>query len=418
MSDVIKELKERRDRLVDEMSVFTEKRAADDTWTPEDTQKFEDMKNAVADIDARRSELGKAQAEANAADKQREPFAHIVGSMPPDMTRRNQKEREDDLMAFVRGERNAIDVDFRDLELKRERNGTYEVRDLTVGSAAGGGNTVPTTFHRDLYQHLVDASGIRQTNARIITTSDGTDYAIPKTVSHGTAAIVGEGTAIAEADPSFGKVTLGSWKYAELIEVTNELITDSGIELLPYLASQAGRALGLASDADFMTGNGTNKPLGAFAAMGTAVTGATGGTGVPSIANLIDLYYSVAKPYRERGYWVMRDATAAYIRKLAVASTAPEGTWADSLRDGTPPVLLGRPVVTTPTAPALGTPAMPIGFGDWSSYVVRDVKGVRFERSDDFKFNQDMVAFRAILRTDGDLVDLTGALKAFAGPST
>ncbi len=43
------------------------------------------------------------------------------------------------------------------------------------------------------------------------------------------------------------------------------------------------------------------------------------------------------------------------------------------------------------------------------------MNGIRFERSDDYAFNTDLVTYRAIIRGDGDLVDLTGAIKAFVG---
>ena len=49
---------------------------------------------------------------------------------------------------------------------------------------------------------------------------------------------------------------------------------------------------------------------------------------------------------------------------------------------------------------------------------MRLVNGVRFERSDSYAFNTDLVTFRAILRGDGDLVDTTGAVKAFVGAAS
>ena len=54
-------------------------------------------------------------------------------------------------------------------------------------------------------------------------------------------------------------------------------------------------------------------------------------------------------------------------------------------------------------------------FGDFSAYYIRDVRELRVERSDDYTFNQDLVMFRALLRTDGDLVDATGAIKHYVG---
>jgi HK97 family phage major capsid protein len=68
-------------------------------------------------------------------------------------------------------------------------------------------------------------------------------------------------------------------------------------------------------------------------------------------------------------------------------------------------MLLGRPVVIDPNVAAPGANAKSVVFGDFSAYYIRDVRGVRFERSDDFTFANDLVSFRAILRTDGDLVD-------------
>ena len=54
-------------------------------------------------------------------------------------------------------------------------------------------------------------------------------------------------------------------------------------------------------------------------------------------------------------------------------------------------------------------------FGDFSAYFARVVDGVRFERSDDYRFNTDEVAFRTVLSADGILVDQTGAVKYFVG---
>jgi hypothetical protein len=49
---------------------------------------------------------------------------------------------------------------------------------------------------------------------------------------------------------------------------------------------------------------------------------------------------------------------------------------------------------------------------------VREVNGIRFQRSDDFLFGSDQVAFRALLRADGALIDNTGAIKWFANSAT
>ena len=68
-----------------------------------------------------------------------------------------------------------------------------------------------------------------------------------------------------------------------------------------------------------------------------------------------------------------------------------------------------------PNIAANATSAKSIVFGDMSRYFVRIAGGVRFERSDEFAFQNDLVTFRAILRGDGILGDQSGAVKHFVG---
>jgi HK97 family phage major capsid protein len=161
--------------------------------------------------------------------------------------------------------------------------------------------------------------------------------------------------------------------------------------------------------AHFITGSGTNQPNGVVTAIkansGTAVQGTAGLTS----DNLIDLQYAVIESYANNGYWMMRRATEGKVRKIQ--DSDGQYLWQPSLQVGSPNLLLGRPIVTDPTVAAVGSANMSVIFGDFSAYVIRDVSGVRIERSDDFAFSSDVVSWRAILRTDGDLLDTTGAIK-------
>ena len=56
-----------------------------------------------------------------------------------------------------------------------------------------------------------------------------------------------------------------------------------------------------------------------------------------------------------------------------------------------------------------------LNFGDFSRYFVRQVKDIRFERSDDFAFTSDLATFKCVMRGDGGLADTSGAIKAFVG---
>ena len=250
-------------------------------------------------------------------------------------------------------------------------------------------------------------------------TGGGESIQVPKTTAHSTAAIVTEGAAIAASDPAFGQITLGAYKYGLLIQVSRELIADTGADLEGYLAMQAGRALGNAFGAHAITGTGTGQPRGVVT---DATLGVTGGTGVVGCSDggqpdrPVLLGHRAVPEQPDRGVDHARTPPSA---RCGRSRTPPaQYLWQPGLVSGTPDTLLGKPVITDPCVAATGVNAKSVVFGDMSQYFVRMVNGVRFERSDDYAFNTDLVTFRALLRADGALVDLTGAVKYFVGGAT
>jgi HK97 family phage major capsid protein len=366
-----------------------------------------------SDIDAKDVQIkditARAQSERE-TDIAREAYADLVRPVEAPVV--------DAVDAFLRGQTSArfIDIDIRKAAAEkraiRAGAGVKELRDLST-TAAAGGNTIPTSFERTLYDFLETVSGVRQI-AQVITTTGGENLDLPKVASHGTAAIVGEGTAIAEADPSFAKVTLGAWKFGQLLQMSAELLQDSGVDIVGFLAADMGRALGRATGAAYATGTGSNQPQGVMTSIGTGVTGGTGVAGVPTIANLTDLVYSLGDPgYRANASFLMRDATAGKIRNLV--NTSGDFLWQPSVQAGQPDRLLGFPVVTDPAVAATAVNANSVAFGDFQAgFVIRDAGSIRIERSDDYAFANDLVTWRAVLRTDSDLRD-ANAIKLYRG---
>jgi HK97 family phage major capsid protein len=133
---------------------------------------------------------------------------------------------------------------------------------------------------------------------------------------------------------------------------------------------------------------------------------------------LISLYHSVISPYRQSSScgWVMNDTTASLVRRIKTADGVY--VWQPSVQVGGPDSILGKPVFIDPFIASPAANAESIAFGDWSAYFVRYAGGIRFERSDEFRFDRDLVAFRGLLRADAALVDLTGAIKTFTHSAT
>jgi HK97 family phage major capsid protein len=340
------------------------------------------------------------------------------------ITRSGAGSNEDDvakeLRSFLRGESGKRTYDV----LPPGGKAPIDMRTLSKLTTGAGGNTVPTSFYDRLMAHLVEVSTVLQAGATVLRTDGGETIQVPKTTGHSTAALTAEAASLSASDPAFGQASLGAYKYGVLIQVSRELVDDTGVDLEGYLAMQAGRALGNAFGADAITANGSSKPTGVLnnTTLGvTGPTGANGGLGATSgTANsggdfLIDLYYSVIAPYRasSAAAWMVRDSTMAVVRKIK--DTTGAYMFQPALVAGTPDLLIGKPIYTDPFVPAIATGAKSIIFGDWSQFFVRMVGGVRFERSDDYAFANDLVTFRALLRADSILVDQTGALKHFIG---
>jgi HK97 family phage major capsid protein len=400
-------LNSRRLTVWNEMKELVDRTDAEGrSFSGEEESKWQNMNAEIAKIDERIKAVKDAEARSKAADEavNRGGRKLITGA-----------DAEAEIRAWAAGQRGK--------GYEAKPNGPVNYRDLTVGTASAGGNTVPTSFYGQLVQHMVANGALLGAGVTVLNTTSGENLEIPKTTAHSSAALVSEAGSISESDPTFGKVTLGAFKYATSFQVSSELLADSGVDLTGYLAEQAGAALGRAFGAAIVVGDGSSKPNGIVTASTMGVTGpvgVSGGFGAHGTADqggdvLINLFHSVIAPYRNRPTcgWLMNDKTAAVIRKIKDGND--QYLWQPGLVAGQPDQILARPVTIDPNVADQANGAISVVFGDFSKYYVRIAGGVRFERSDDYAFANDLVTFRAIMRADGDLVDTTGAVKQFKG---
>jgi HK97 family phage major capsid protein len=276
-----------------------------------------------------------------------------------------------------------------------------------------------TDVYSTIVQHMVETSSLMAAGATVVTTSTGEDLIIPKSTGFVSSAIIGEGASITESDPTLATVTLKAFKYANYFEISQELANDTPTNPLSFLARQAALSLGLGATGfgdDIINGAGTTEPRGLLLDAATGVTGPAGtgttlgtqGTANQGIDALWNLVGSVAEPYASSpsAAFLLRNASDIIVRKLKDTTGQPvQGLT-------TRGQLLGYPSYVDPFMPAMANTAESIAFGDMSKYFIRIVNGIRFERSDEFRFQNDLVAFRCILRLDGALVD-TGAVRTF-----
>lgn len=411
-NEIAKRLRDRRLNVWEQAKDLADKAAEDNrAFSAEEQGTWDALNEELDKLDTRIKAVLEQEDRAKTADEQ---FNRIHGQAP-EKGKAPQTQTGSELRAFLRGDPGAP----RYFDVRPDGSGPVQFRILSSLTTGAGGNTVPTSFYDQLMAHLIETSGILQTNPTVLNTSSGEPLQVPKTTAHSTAALTAQTGSLPVSDPTFGMTTLGSFKYGLLIQVSRELVDDAGVDLEGYLAMQAGRALGNAFGADLVTGTGASKPAGLLTSASNSVTGSTTGvTGRPVYVDLVDLQYSVISPYRNSRscYWLMRDQTIGILRRIV--DTTGQPIWQPSMQLGAPDMLLGKPIAADPFMPALATGARLIAFGDFSQFFVRVAGGIRFERSDDFAFGTDLVSFRAILRGDGALVDLTGAVKTYVGAIT
>lgn len=291
------------------------------------------------------------------------------------------------------------------------RSHSFEKRDVVKTST---GSPVPTSFYDQVIM-LARHIGPMLSTSTVLNTASGENLQIPSLAQYSTAAITGEGTAISESDPIFNSfITLGAYKYSFLVQLSTELIEDAGVDILGFLATEVGNELGYRVNAALTTGTGSSQPKGIVVASSLGVTGATATSGVFTADNLIDLVYSVDTTGRRLAGsgFQMNAASIGKMRKLK--DTAGNYVFQPALSADAQDLLLGYPVFENPAMADTATSAKSVIFGHLPSYYVRQVGGIRLDRSDDYAFNAGLVTFRATMRVDGNLPQ-TSHVKHFIG---
>lgn len=272
---------------------------------------------------------------------------------------------------------------------------------LKIGTDSEGGYLVPDEFERTLVEALEDENIFRRL-AKVITTASG-DRKIPVVASKGTASWIDEEGTIPESDDSFGQVSIGAYKLGTMIKVSEELLNDSVFQLEPYISREFARRIGNKEEEAFFIGDGSGKPTGILAATGGAQLGVTtaGATAI-TLDEVLDLFYSLKAPYRNKSVFIMNDSTVKAIRKLKDGQG--QYLWQPSIQAGTPDTILNRPLYTSSYVPAIEAGAKTIAFGDFSYYWVADRQGRVFKRLNELFAVTGQVGFVATQRVDGKLI--------------
>jgi HK97 family phage major capsid protein len=302
------------------------------------------------------------------------------------------------------------DVDIlRSIASGETRSHTFEKRTLVSSN-----NTVPQSFYDEVFA-VARLAGPMLDVSQVINTASGENLTIPTLTGYSTATIKGQGSAIADSEPTFSSITLGAFKYSFLVPISNELLNDAGFNIAATIAEQAGNAIGYGVNTGLTLGTGTVEPTGVVTAAGSGITGGTGVAGLFTADNLIDLQYTLDGAAR-RLPGVAYMAAGTTIGKMRTLKDQA-GNYLYTVNVGQPDNFAGYNVVENPAMAATGTAAKSVLFGHLPSFKARVAGGIQIAQSADYAFNQDVTTFRVTMRVDGNLTH-AGHIKFFRGAAS
>ena len=394
----ILEMRTKRAQLWDAAKAFLEAhRANDGTLSAEDNTAYQRMEDDVINLG---KEIERLERQAAIDAELNKPVNRPITARPDATDNADKPEKKGRASDEYR------ESFWRVMRAKSVPHEVYNA--LTIGTDSEGGYLAPDEYQRTLIDALQDQNIFRSL-AHVISTSSG-DRKIPVVASHGTAAWIDEGGQYPESDDAFGQVSIGAFKLATMIKVSEELLNDSVFDVPGYIAREFARRIGAAEEEAFFNGNGTGRPLGILAANGGAQTGVTTASATAiTMDEVMDLFYSLRAPYRKNSVFIMNDSSIKAIRKLK--NNNGDYLWQPSVQVGQPDRLLGRPIYTSTFMPEVGSEARAILFGDLSYYWVADRQGRSFKRLNELFAPTGQVGFLASERVDGKLI-LSEAVKA------
>lgn len=220
-----------------------------------------------------------------------------------------------------------------------------QVRDMTAAGVSGSDNLVGTDHLGGSFVELLrNESAVMQRGVTRLTGLVG-NVSIPKQTAAATAYwLADENTAITEAQPSIGQVTLSPKNVAALTEISHQLMAQSDPSAEQLVMTDLARVLGLAADKAALSGSGlAGEPTGII---GTAGVGTFDVDGTDTYADILSAQtdLATANALRPGCAYVADPASAALLMARSRFSNTDTPIWDGSLLSGT---MAGFPAAST-----------------------------------------------------------------------
>lgn len=281
-----------------------------------------------------------------------------------------------------------------------------EIRALQSDVSAQGGYLVAP-------QQLVETL-IKAIDNEVFIRSKATKFSIPTAASLGAPSLDADpadpawtseiATGNEDSTMSFGKRELIPHPLAKLIKISNKTLRQvPSVEAL--VVARLNYKFSVAQEAGFMTGSGSNQPLGLFTASSQGISTArdvsiNNTTTAFTVDGLVNAKYSVKAQYQRSGEWIFHRDAVKMLAKLKDGEG--QYLWQPSKTDADSDTLLGRPVNMSEYAPNTFTTGLYVGiFGDFSYYWIADALDMQIQRLVELYAATNQTGLIGRMETDG-----------------
>ena len=374
-------MREKRGQLWEQTKAFLEAHTDQDgKLSAEDAAAYDRMEQEVVDLG---KDIERLERQANIDAELAQPKAQPLTNQPGKAGLETKTGRASD--------------EYRKAMLQALRTNFRQVSNvLQEGVDTNGGYLVPEEYDRRLID-VLNEENIMRGLATTITTSG--EHKINLAATKPAASWIEEGGALTFGDATFDQILMDAYKLHVAIKITEELLYDNAFGLESYIIDQFGKAIGNAEEDAFLNGDGKHKPTGLFT---SAKVGVTTSTANISADDMINLVYSLKRPYRKNASFITNDQTLSALRKLKDNNNAY--IWQPSYQAGEPDRLLGYALHTSAYVPTIAAGKPVIAFGDYSYYNIGD-RGTRsLQELKELFAGNGMIGYVMKERVDGKLV--------------
>lgn len=204
---------------------------------------------------------------------------------------------------------------------------------------------------------------------------------------------------------AFGRRSLQPAVLTKLIKVSDKLLKTSAIPIEQLVADRFAYKFAVAQEKAFLTGDGSNQPLGIFHASNDGVPTtqdvATSNTTTAVTADgLINAKFKMKAQYRADARWIFhRDGMKAI---SLLKDGDGQYLWKPGVELGSPDRLLGIPVDESEYVPNTFTTGLYVGaLCNWKNYWIAELQGFDLQRLSELYAGNNQVGFLGRLYADG-----------------